>query len=431
VHLVGIDHPKGVVFDEVHFGKFINSYLTGNRSFDIHPPHAKLIMAGVARASGYKGDFSFEKINQRYEGVKNFWLRFVPALTGVFIPIVAFILIQQLGGTVAAAFLGALLMLFDNALTVQTRVIALDGLLVLSVLGAVSLFLLAVKEKRPRRMLYFFLSGGSAGLALGTKFTGLTALGLLGLMILVKLAKKCNRENILLWLRRSVWVAAGFCFIYLLGWVFHFQLLNHSGPGDRYYKPADSFLRDTVLIHSRMYKKNSDITKKHPFASPWWSWPQMKVPIYYANDGGKKIYFLGNPVVWWGVSLFFVIALGNLLLYQVTDFKKLKLKGNHILWIPIVGFFASYLPYVPVPRPLFMYHYLPPLVFSVLVVVLWLDKIGWTVSGNLKKQRWSYYGVMGLVIVGFLMVSPVTYGYKTPKVFHKHWLSFLTKRGKF
>ena len=39
LHLVWLDWPHSVVFDEVYFGKFINSYCrTGMRFFVIHPP---------------------------------------------------------------------------------------------------------------------------------------------------------------------------------------------------------------------------------------------------------------------------------------------------------------------------------------------------------------------------------------------------------
>jgi dolichyl-phosphate-mannose--protein O-mannosyl transferase len=36
------------VFDEVTFGKFVQAYCcTGERFFDIHPPHGKLLIAAA------------------------------------------------------------------------------------------------------------------------------------------------------------------------------------------------------------------------------------------------------------------------------------------------------------------------------------------------------------------------------------------------
>ena len=38
-----------MVFDELHFGKFVNGYVKGEYFFDIHPPFSKLLIAFAAR----------------------------------------------------------------------------------------------------------------------------------------------------------------------------------------------------------------------------------------------------------------------------------------------------------------------------------------------------------------------------------------------
>ena len=45
VRLYRIGTPDGVVFDEYHFGKFVNNYFDGQYFFDIHPPLGKLTLA--------------------------------------------------------------------------------------------------------------------------------------------------------------------------------------------------------------------------------------------------------------------------------------------------------------------------------------------------------------------------------------------------
>lgn len=44
--------PNAVVFDEFHFGKFVNNYNTGFYFFDIHPPLGKLTMYWIGRVFG-------------------------------------------------------------------------------------------------------------------------------------------------------------------------------------------------------------------------------------------------------------------------------------------------------------------------------------------------------------------------------------------
>src|SRR5688572_26002849 len=79
-HLIGLGQPREVVFDEVHFGKFVSAYCcTGQRFFDIHPPHAKLLIAGAVKVSGYTGNLSFEHIGQSYGDSSPIPWRIVPA----------------------------------------------------------------------------------------------------------------------------------------------------------------------------------------------------------------------------------------------------------------------------------------------------------------------------------------------------------------
>ena len=51
--LIFLNHPDSLVFDEVHFGKFVSAYFTGEYYFDIHPPLGKLLIALGAKLGGY------------------------------------------------------------------------------------------------------------------------------------------------------------------------------------------------------------------------------------------------------------------------------------------------------------------------------------------------------------------------------------------
>ena len=50
-----LNHPRQVVWDEFHFGKFVDGHINGEYFFDIHPPLGKLLLALSAWLGGYDG----------------------------------------------------------------------------------------------------------------------------------------------------------------------------------------------------------------------------------------------------------------------------------------------------------------------------------------------------------------------------------------
>lgn len=62
-----LDQPAAVVFDEFHFGRFLNKYVTGRYLFDMHPPLAKLTFYAYALWFGYDPEECvYEHIHQPY-----------------------------------------------------------------------------------------------------------------------------------------------------------------------------------------------------------------------------------------------------------------------------------------------------------------------------------------------------------------------------
>jgi dolichyl-phosphate-mannose--protein O-mannosyl transferase len=138
----------------------------------------------------------------------------------------------------------------------------------------------------------------------------------------------------------------------------------------------------------------------------------MKVAPFFWTGPSSSIHLVGNPVVWWGSSVLLLVMLVNMALMRVTRLRLDSGPGGHVLiWVPLVGFALSYLPFFGIARVLFLYHYLTPLVFAVAAVLLWLDRAGWIRSNHLGDQRASYYAVLALTVLGFAAVSPVTYGF--------------------
>jgi len=436
IHLVGLGYPSQVVFDEVHFGKFVNAYCcTRERIFDIHPPHGKLLIAAAARLGGYDGTLSFSHIGQPYGSVPVWALRLVPALAGVVIPLLAYGLLRQVGVSPGLSFLGGLALVFDNGLTLQTRVIALDGLMIAAILGALAVWLAAARlagEARPtgrgplaatrlvaakrakqagwRQRWWWLAAGGLAGLAVGVKFTGLVALAVLGVATAYRLVKSGSRSEARVWLTAGGLILIGALVVYLAGWVFHFSLLNQPGSGDVWQVPTGRFVPDLIEVHQKMLRSNYSLGAGHPYTSDWWTWPFMKRPVFYWQGEGGLQYFIGNPVVWWGGTILFVSAILSFLL----SFTKSAQAARSYGWLFLVGYLIAYLPLMRVPRVLFLYHYLTPLVLALLFGLWWLDKhvpVRW--RGWRDMPAW--YGVTLFVLVGgFVLFSPLTYGWAVP-----------------
>jgi dolichyl-phosphate-mannose--protein O-mannosyl transferase len=286
----------------------------------------------------------------------------------------------------------------DNALTVQTRIIALDGLLLVSEFGALAAFLAAGGAQGGKRTFWYVLTGVLGGLAVGTKFTGLAIVILLGIMIAWKIF---TERQVRQWVLPVIVMALSAFLVYGIGWIAHYQLLPNPGPGDDWQIPTGNIWADTIDMHQKMLSANYNLTATHPDASPWWTWPMMRTPVYYWQGVNAAMYFLGNPVVWWGGALLFIVVILDLLLGK-------QRQRIPFLWVAIVGYLVSLAPLMRIPRALFLYHYLTPLLFSLLAGVLWLDK---QKSFYIKR---NFYFLLALVAIGFLLISPLTYGFATP-----------------
>jgi|GEM_PF-661770 dolichyl-phosphate-mannose-protein mannosyltransferase len=483
-HFIWLGYPDQVVFDEVHFGKFVTAYCcTHETFFDIHPPHAKLLIAGTAYLFGYRGGMTFEHISQSYGSVATLPLRLFPAIMGFLFPLLIYVLLRQLKASPPAAFLGAALVILENSLTVQTRIIALDGMLLVTIIGSVVTYLAAKKRERVTWALVrsgtrklskwhslmgginlkkegwlFVLSGASIGLAVGTKFTGLLAAGLVFSLFVAWLLQIKNYLEIRRVLASALLVAVGAIFVYLLGWMIHFMILTEPGTGELWRVPEwnqpimISFLKETKEIHRIMYEANSGLNAEHHDGSPWWSWPLLRTPVFYwqqsidigENSKEGAIYFLGNPLLWWGATVFLMIIFLSILITGITwltslrppDLRPTKLwlkvhsgwRDSFLerAWVPLIGYIASYVPLMAVTRVLFLYHYLMPFLFSLIVTVLWLDYVKLIKPVSIFKQTKTYWVIFGIVGLSFLFFTPLTYGFLLPSEIRHLWFWFDT-----
>ena len=403
-HFIFFSYPAETVFDEVHFGKFISGYFTGEYFFDIHPPLGKLMIAGMAKISGFQPGFSFETIGQKFPDDNYKWLRFLPKLAGALLPVVIFLIALKLGLKEKFAFLAGLLLVFENALIVQSRLILLDSFLLLFGFLGILFFLKHREYQENISTKYLFLSGFFSSLAFSVKWTGFTFLGLILIFYFWNWLKSKNKIKFAL--RGMVFLIVIPFLIYFSTFVIHFWLLQNPGPGLAFHPPNfqqmnifDKFIK----LNAELYQSNARLTASHPYSSEWYQWPFMKRTIYYWVEGSSRIYLLGNPLIWW-LSFTAVI-------YAFINFMKLKKSSSYLLLI--TSYFLNWLPFIFIGRVMFLYHYFTSLIFAILILAYSLDK------AEFKNKKVLYNATLIGSIILFLFFSPLTYGFQIPDWYYK------------
>ncbi|CAG8562246.1 1640_t:CDS:10 [Funneliformis caledonium] len=294
-----IDHPAQVVFDEVHFGKFASFYLKRTYFFDVHPPLAKLMLAGMGYILGYDGHFEFENIGDDYikNNVPYVGLRALPAALGaLFVPLTYMIMIES-GYPIITATFAASLVLFDNAFICQTRLILLDSMLIFFMLctfySYIRFYKLRSREFSNEWWFWLVTSGVFLGLTTSVKMVGLFTVMTIGVAVLIDLWNLLDIERGLTMIQfrkhfaaRAIGLIVVPVSIYLLWFYIHFLILNTSGPGDAFMSPAfqETLNGNIMNFQSFDIRYNDTITLKHKDTSVFLHSHPERYPLRY-EDG--------------------------------------------------------------------------------------------------------------------------------------------------
>jgi len=180
---------------------------------------------------------------------------------------------------------------------------------------------------------------------------------------------------------------------------------------------------EIISYQFEMFKYHSQLVASHPFSSKWWEWPMMIKPIWYysgseylAAGKASTISAFGNPIIWW-LSVPAVVIAGIISFY----------KKDKSMFSVIVGYCALYLPWMLVPRLLFIYHYFGAAVFSIFSIVYVIK----AVSGENKRKILVITEniIMGIIIcvalLLFIMFYPVISGFVVDSSYVKTFLIWM------
>ena len=407
--------PNAVVFDEVHYKHFAGTYLAGTRYFDVHPPLANLLYAGVARVFG----ISATTLLGDEPAVQ---LRLLPALLGTLVVPLVYVILRQLGAARRTATLGAFAVLCENALLVDSRLTLIEPLLICFGLVAVTLYLAARGQRGAARWLLLGASAFFAGCALAAKWTGASALGLITVAWFFEQPR--TRATLRHTFAEGALLVAIAASVYVATFAIHF----HLGPRP---DPAASMplLSRMAQLHGRMAAGNRNLEAVvHAGASPWYTWPIMKHPIALWQDEAsfelsqRHMVLLGNPVVWWGA----LIVVGAAAI-QFARRRDVASRHRFALAFLSGGLLINFVPFMGIRRVMYLYHYLFALIFLVMLGAYCCGVLaGWNDGDGLafpsRRSAIGYWSVAALILVGFFYFLPFTYGWPlTPASYDQHF----------
>jgi len=142
------------------------------------------------------------------------------------------------------------------------------------------------------------------------------------------------------------------------------------------YAPPAGFWEKFFEIHQKMYLQNAYLLQPHKYSSSPASWPfLLKGTLFWEGQKNQQIFLLGNYFVWvlacyCGVFAFVVIYLATFLREHRGHFDfGLEARGRfrYSGLLLFGGWLLNYLPYFFMDRTLYLHHYFPSLIFSILL----------------------------------------------------------------
>ena len=431
-------------FDEIYHARTGFEFLRGTTPYETsHPPLGKVLMS----------------VSIALFGMTPFGWRFAGALAGILMLPGMYLIVRQLTKKTWLASVACLLMALDCMHLTQTQIATIDSFPVLFIIYAFFFMLRymqtdLVRSRMKDILMPLFFSGLFMGLAIASKWIGIYAgMGLAVLFVFhgirhlrlnamaVRLMHSDDlseeeKGRLMPYVRdpkgndhpelRRLMTVCLWCLLFFIAVPLAIYLLSYI-PYMAYNHRIRSlwdFLAEVWKSQTGMlnYHSTPGLGMDHPFYSPWYEWPVIGKPMYYASDQyplsgtglHHSIFSFGNPVVWWG-------GLGAMLLCVLRwlmtrryltgdspDRWHLNADGFQVRYVFLfIGFLAQYLPWVLVPRGTYIYHYFASIPFLIVAVCLCLD--GWGGRGRKTAQIIGWITV-ALALAMLIILFPYASG---------------------
>lgn len=216
---------------------------------DVHPPLAKMLIALFGWLAGFNGDFDFKDIGKDYlePGVPYVAMRMFPAICGILLVPTMFLTLKAVGCRTATAALGSSLIIFENGLLTQARLILLDSPLVIATAFTALAFTSFTNqhEQGPSKAFsaawwfWLVMTGLGLGVTVSIKWVGLFTIAWVGSLTLIQLwVLLGDTKTVTMRIFAKHFMARTFCLIiipvtfYMAMFAIHFMCLTNPGEGD-------------------------------------------------------------------------------------------------------------------------------------------------------------------------------------------------------
>lgn len=351
-------------FDEIYHARTGYEHLHGLHPYETsHPPLGKLFMT--------LGIWIF--------GMTPFGYRFFGALIGVLMLPALYVTAKYLLRSRKYAFAAMFLFAVDMMHLTQTRIATIDSypvfFIMMSYLFMIKYVLLDHAELPLRRLLWpLFWSGLFFGLSVASKWIGLYAGVGLAILYFTSIASQIRRsgarfspQNPAVYKAAQTALGCIVFFLLIPALIYYLSYIPYFAPTggislERLLSTQQSMLR---------YHSTPGLGADHPYQSPWWQWPLIGKPMWYALDYyepqgyNATIFAMGNPSVFY-VSFAAMLLTLMAMLGRVVSALRGKKRVISACFCIGIGFLSQYLPWVIVPRSTYIYHYFASIPFIIL-----------------------------------------------------------------
>ena len=388
-------------FDEIYHPRTALEHLNNIYPYEVsHPPLGKLIMSiGIALF-----------------GMVPFGWRFMGTLFGVLMLPILYVFLKNFFGKTPVALCGTCLFAFDFMHLVQTRIGTIDTYGVFFIL--VSYYFMyrwlccPVGSSLRKTAVPLFLCGLFWGIGCACKWTviyagaGLAVMWLLGLVFRYQEWKREPQGFDFISFVLSTTSLSIIFFVLLPSVIYTASYIPYATAQGNL--TLDNLLNVMWSNQEFMLSYHQGVHSTHPYQSSWYQWIFDARPILYyrdldlANTEGVKSLFasFNNPLVSWaGLLAFFAVAI-----------QTIRRKCGRGLFI-LIAVLSQFLPWLPIGRTLFAYHYFPTILFLVFAIAYLMNDM---LDRHKKGANLAMYGFTGCTVAVYAIFYPALTGLYIP-----------------